>query len=285
MKLQSKWKGCRCFPPTINFETVMGQDEYWGLQTALSLYKEFKDGPPIKDSKISCTDHKLSAPIKEKDADHSTSVEQAIETWCNDNDGKDIGKDGIFWRWGVTEFGVPDRSSFWLRVEQTCDKTKKFSKQQCKKSLTDGLKQCDKRSETHGFRAEVDCLAYHVVLSGDVDPNAAPWVLPDHFVMGGEKFPPPLDKEAAPKCDPGKGHRPVVDEDLNKAISAFCRDGAEIKGFGNGPHGWGNMFDYPPKNEPQWYPGGFNMHLTMGAQNVNNGAPLPYNVWDMGWCK
>jgi hypothetical protein len=254
------------------------------MQMTFSLLNEFKNGPPAKDAKITCTNSKLSAPISEKDADHGASVEQAIETWCNDNDGKDVGPDGIYWRWGVTKLGVPNRSSFWLRAAQTCGQSRKLDKQQCKKSLTAGMKQCDKGPVTHGHRADLDCLAYNIDLSGNVDPALPPWSSPRS--IDSEKFPPPLDKERAPTCDSGKGARPVTDEDLNKAISAFCRDGAKINGFSSGGRSWENMFDYPPENEPQWFPNdALTMHLAIGAESVKNGGPLPYDAKDMRWCE
>jgi hypothetical protein len=135
------------------------------MQMALSLLKEFKDRPPVRNAKIVCRNSKLSAPISEKDADHGTSVEQAIDTWCGDNDGKDVGSDGIYWRWGITQLGVSNRSSFWLRAAKTCDKPEKFNKLECKKALTDGMKQCDKGPETHGHAASVDCLDYSIDLA------------------------------------------------------------------------------------------------------------------------
>jgi hypothetical protein len=255
------------------------------MQMALSLLKEFKDRSPVRNAKIVCRNSKLSAPINEKDADHGTSVEQAIDTWCGDNDGKDVGSDGIYWRWGITQLGVSNRSSFWLRAAKTCDKPEKFNKLECKKALTDGMKQCDKGPETHGHAASVDCLDYSIDFSGTTDDKIPPWTQKKE----DEKFPPPEDAEKknghgeghAPNCDKGNGERPLTDEDLNKAIDAFCQNGHEIRGFGK--H-WENMFDYPPAKEPQFYhQDKLTMHLTFGAETINNGGAQPYE--DMGWCK
>ena len=255
------------------------------MQLALKLFKEFKDRPPVRKAKIACRNHPLSAPRSDKDANGGTSVEKAVDTWCNDNDGKDVGADGIYWRWGVTQLSVPNRSSFWLRATKTCDKPEKFNRQECKKALMDGMKECDKGPETHGLAASVGCLDYSIDLSGVTDGAMPPWAEKEE----DRKFPPPEFAEKkdgngqgyAPNCDKGNGERPLTDADLNKAIDAFCQNGQEIKGYGEK---WANMFDYPPPKEPQFYNHETHkMYLTFGAETINNGGADPYQ--DMRWCK
>lgn len=270
----------QCFPPTLSADFPIDEDGYWAYQHAMSLYKEYKDKPLVRDAKVTCRKSKLSAP-KQGDG----HVEQAVNTWCSDNDGKDINSDGIFWRWGVDRLGVPDRSSFWLRAAKTCDNPGKFSKDECKKALVDGIKECDKGGEqTHGLAASIGCLDYSIDFSGTTDSKSPPWVdKPD------KKFPPPEDAPKqggkgeghAPICDKGKGERPLTDEDLSKAIDAFCQNGQEIVGFGQY---WRNMFNYPPSGTPRFYDTEhLRMHLTFGAETINNGGKEPYE--DEDWCK
>jgi hypothetical protein len=262
---------------------VVEAEEYWGMQIALSLLREFKERGPIRDATTSCDRNSLSAPRGKNEANGATSVEDAIETWCRDNDSKELDSDGIYSSWGITELGVPNRSSFWLRAAKTCDDKTKFNKWECKKSLMNGMQECDKGSSTHGLTASLKCIDYSIVLSGITDSDIPPWKPVD------KKFPPPEDAEVvsgkgkghAPICSKGNGERPLTDEDLNKAINAYCQNGQEITGFVK----YGNPgFDYPPEGEPQFYNNEhFNMHLALGAETVNNGAEKPYA--DMDWCK
>jgi hypothetical protein len=255
------------------------------MQAALKIFQELKDRPRVRPAKVVCRNHALAAPRSKKDADKAISVEEAANTWCRDNDGRDINSEGIYWRWGITKLGVTNRESFWLRAAKTCDNPGKFNRWECKRALLDGMNKCDKGPETHGLAASVGCLDYSIDFSSTTDSAHPPWVdTPDKI-----KFPPPedavkegsKDKFNAPICDPGKGERPLTDEDLNKSIDAFCQDGHDIKGFGKN---WDNMFDYPPPKTPQFYHLEHNtMHLTFGAETINNGGKKPYQ--DMGWCK
>jgi hypothetical protein len=71
-------------------------------------------------SSVSCRNHPLSAPKNDNVADGATSVESAIQTWCNDYDGHiftgNSVADSVYRRWGYTKLHVPDRSSYWLRA-------------------------------------------------------------------------------------------------------------------------------------------------------------------------
>lgn len=262
------------------WENVVGDEEYWNMQMALALYKEMKDRPPVRNAKVTCRNSKLSAP---KHGD--SHVEQAINTWCQDNKDKDISSGGIYWRWGVDRLGVPERSSFWLRAAKTCDNPGIFNGEECKKALMDGMEECDEGEETHGLAASIGCLDYSIDFSGTTDSSSPPWA----DKAAEKKFPPPEDAPKrggkgeghAPICDEGKGERPLTDEDLSKAIDAFCQNGHEIVGFGQY---WKNMFDYPPAGTPQFYDTEhLKMHLTFGAETINNGGKEPYQ--DMDWCK
>lgn len=87
--------------------------------------------------------------------------------------------------------------------------------------------------------------------------------------------------ETALRCLGGQPTRQISDDELNRSINAFCKNGADIKGFGKYSE---NMIDYPPKGETQFYPNDrLTYHLTFGASTVNQGEPNPYK--DMGWCK
>jgi hypothetical protein len=271
-----KWKNCVCSTPPMDWENLIGPEEYEGAQHALKLFQELKSLPKIRKAKISCRNHPLSAPRNDEDSNGATSVESAIDTWCRDNDGKDV-TDDIYWRWGITQLGVPNRSSFWLRASKTCDRPEKFNRWECVRALRDGMQVCDTGTETHGLAASIACNDYSIDLSGVTYGDMPPWA----ETPEGRKFPPPEHAAGGPNCDTYKGYtfRPLADSDLNTAIDAFCQDGKEIKGFGNL---WANMFDYPPANQPQFYPDD-PMHLTFGAETVNNGGPQPYD--DINWCK
>jgi hypothetical protein len=269
------------------YDSVIGTDKLQGMQTALKLFQDLKDHP-VRDASVICQKSKLSAPRSDEKANGGTSVEAAVDTWCRDNDGKTVGTESLYWRWGVTNLGVPERSSFWLRATKTCDKTETFDRWECKKALLDGMKKCDKDSSvTHGLAASISCVDYSIEFSGTVDADP-PWARKRE----DRKFPPPESAEKKdekgkayePQCNEnlGIGGSPLSDDDLNKGIDAFCQNGNEIRGFGQYSEGF---FDYPPSNEPQFSTDDpyYNMHLTMGAETINNGGEDPYE--DMRWCR
>lgn len=251
------------------------------MQLAHSPIDPGKNKLLSRQARVTCRNHPLSAPISEKDANGGTGVEKVVENWCNDHDGKVVGSDGLYFRGKISRLGVGDRSSFWLRAAKTCDKQEKFNKEQCKKALKEGMRQCDKGPETHGLAASIGCLDYSIDLSGVTDDKMPPW----DEKKSDRKFPPPefaarrggKGQGYAPICDAGRGEDPLTDGDLNTAIDAFCQNGQQIKGFGNN---WANMFNYPPENKPQFYNHRtYKMHLTFGAETVNK----PYE--DINWCK
>jgi hypothetical protein len=121
-----------------------------------------------------CRKHALSAPHRDENANGEISVKKVIDTWCRDNDGKDIPSNGIFWRWGSTKLGVPNRRSYWLRAAQTCDNPGKFNHHECKKVLMDGMEECDKGPETHGLAASIACLDYSIDLCATTDSAIPP---------------------------------------------------------------------------------------------------------------
>jgi hypothetical protein len=97
------------------------------MQIALSLLMEFRERGLVRNATTSCDKSSLSAPRGKDGADGATSVEDAIETWCRDNDSKELDSGGIYSPWGITELGVPNRSSYWLRAAKTCDDKTKFN--------------------------------------------------------------------------------------------------------------------------------------------------------------
>jgi hypothetical protein len=85
-----------------------------------ALYKiEDRNSP---EPKFTCRKHSLRGPRGDKEADGATSLDKAITDYCTNNDGKEVEKgESVYQRWGVTDLGVPNRSSFWLRSAITCD--------------------------------------------------------------------------------------------------------------------------------------------------------------------
>lgn len=227
-----------------------------------------------------------------------TSVEQALEQFCNDIDGQKVeaSDDGDkvnqhTRRWGYAVFGVPDRRSFWLRAQYAprpgCQGYEWPHKTNCKASFKQGMGQCSGGPRTDGFLIQgIGCIDYSLHVTTNVFDDSPPWTKPTL------RFPPPED---APKdgntnrleCqDQGQPSRPLSDEDLNKAIDAFCsdREGKEIRGFHERGHQWANFYDYPPRGQPQFYNHEkYTMHRAMAAETVNYGAPAPYD--DMDHCK
>lgn len=237
-----------------------------------------------------CRNHPLSAPKHDSNSNGATSAEAAIQKWCSDVDNhtvtKKSGDDVLYSRWGVTKLGVTDRSSFWLRVSVNSNSQEaKVAKDECITTLKQGLEQCDaNRDETHGFTVTAGSLDYGLDLSGVTQDGNSPWNEKPGFPA--PEFVPGKDLGGAayePICYPSNTDlvRKLSDSDLSNAINAFCMNGADIKGFGNY---WENMFQYPPKGQPQFYNSdSLKMHLLRGAETISNGAKQPYD--DMNWCK
>ncbi|KAK7186388.1 hypothetical protein PSPO01_07345 [Paraphaeosphaeria sporulosa] len=122
----------------------------------------------------------------------------------------------------------------------------------CKKSLLDGMERCDLDStETHGETASMERLDYSLDLSGVTQDDNPQW---------GErmKYPPPESAERAngdganqvlcyTKGQPGKA---LTEDQTNEAIATYCNNEVVIAGFGRYGE---NIFDYPPKGQPQSY--------------------------------
>lgn len=240
------------------------------------------DKPEPPKVSITCRNHPLSAPKHDTNAKGATSVESAMNKWCSDNNEHAVGND-IFWRWGVTELDVPNRNSFWLRASMNGDKKEgKFSKDDCSAAIKAGIEQCDTGKDVnHGFTASVGPLDYSLDLSGVTQDGNPPWK--EHPAFPAPEFAPGKKTGGAanrPICYADYG-RKLSTTDLESAVNAFCRDGADIIGFGK--H-WANAFQYPPKGQPQFYASqSSTMHLELFAETVQNGAPEPYD--NMDWCK
>ncbi|ESZ92121.1 hypothetical protein SBOR_7500 [Sclerotinia borealis F-4128] len=245
----------------------------------------------IRKGETQCADMNghYSTP-RDDDNSGGPTVNAAIGQWCSDNAGSRVDwlvyKD-VSWRFPINNLKVPDRSSFFLHANLNHDrcygKTKQeiFNKNQCIQALHDGMDRCDdKKTRTHGHTTAVGCIDYSIVLSGITRDGSTPW-------EASPKFPPPEFEadlggvDTTPSCANGQAGRPISDSDLDKAIDGFCKDGAEIKGYGK----YGEyMNDFPPEGQPQFYNDDlYKMHLTMGAETVENGGPVPYK--NMGWCK
>jgi hypothetical protein len=244
----------------------------------VALYKiEDRTSP---EPKFDCRKLSLRAPRGDQESAGETSLDKAIEEYCTNNDGKDVKKgESVYQRWGVTDLGVPNRSSFWLRTSVTCDNQGmlKFNKDDCKEALNKGMQHCDPDSGySHGVTGSVGCMDYSIDLSGTTQDGNPPWA----EQVG---FPPSVELDGKkPDCAASQywSDRSLSDNDLERAIDAFCVDGKEIKSFGQY---WANMFQFPPKREPQFYQDtGFKSHLSMGVETINNGGKQPYS--NMGWC-
>ncbi|CAO2649935.1 Nn.00g012270.m01.CDS01 [Neocucurbitaria sp. VM-36] len=245
--------------------------------------------PQFPKTPITCRNHPLSAPKHDGNANGATSVEAAIQRWCSDNDGhaltKDAGNDIIYWRWGITQLDVPNRSSFWLRANLNDDnKQGNLVKDECIAAFTDSLSQCDADKDvTHGFTASVGSIDYSLDLSGVTVDGNPPWNEKPAFPA--PEFAPGKDLGGAaqsPSCYPPDAElgRKISQADLESAMDAFCVNGADIQGFG---YHWDKMFRYPPTEQPQFYNSeASKMHLEMGAETINHGAKEPYD--DMRWC-
>jgi hypothetical protein len=217
----------------------------------------------------------------EAEGGQGTSVDDAIEQFCNDQDGKKVypkekNVDSPSRRWGYSSRSVPNRYSFWLKAEYHglpyCQGKgeETILKTNCKAALRQSMSQCavayKTHGRTHGFTARgLGCIDYGVYLSGVMKDDSPPWK--------GQKmgFPPPYDalgqngKPHETQCfDKTASYRSVTNDDLEIAIAAFCKNGIPIQGLGQ--HGE-KMFNWPPKDKPQYYPNDdSNMHLAIGAQ-------------------
>ncbi|KAF5868715.1 uncharacterized protein Bfra_012046 [Botrytis fragariae] len=274
--------GCRkFFTAIIDGCDINENDKHGGSYTYRQsgnankiLIAEILPSGSLRKSEPRCPDQNghYSAP-RDDDNSGGVTVNSAIAQWCSDNHGKRIDwlvSEDISWRFPINNLQVPDRSSFWLRANMNdeCNpihgahptKEATFDKDQCIQALHDGMNQCDdKKTRTHGHTTESNCVDYSIILSG--------------ITRSG-------DKDTAPSCANGQAGRPLSSTDIDAAIDGFCTNGAEIKGYGK--HGE-NMYDFPAEGQPQFYNNDlYKMHLTMGAETVENGGPVPYK--NMKWC-
>ena len=240
--------------------------------------------------------HADGAPRGQKEINEEggsgTSVDQAIDQFCNDLDGQQVfglndeSKRMRVRRWGYAEFKIPERRSFWLKAEYAarpyCAGYEFIHKTNCKAALSQGMSFCAaERPRTKGFSIHgIGCIDYSVHVTDNVFDDSPPWRAP---VL---RFPPPDDATKKGGGGPNpllcRGFysvAPITEEDFNKAIDAFCKDGSKIVGYGKKLD---NMMWYPPQNDVPFYPGKFDQRLNMGAETVNNGAPEPYE--DMKNC-
>ncbi|KAH6865939.1 hypothetical protein BKA58DRAFT_461960 [Alternaria rosae] len=241
------------------------------------------------DSTVKCLNHPLDAPKNDKTASGGVSVESAIQTWCSDNDGHQFSSnsisDNVYWRWGITQLDVPDRRSFWLRAKPNGNNQQaSFVKDECIAALTNGLSTCDPDSDnTHGFTATVGTIDYSLDLSGVTNLDNPPWN--EHPAFPAPELVTAKDSTnpQIPQCwDPKIYYigRKVAPDDIEKAISAWCKDDTKIEGFGNNAKG----FMYPPEGETPFYPNDRTpMHMRMDVATVKTGEKEPYG--SMKWCE
>ncbi|KAF2676065.1 hypothetical protein K458DRAFT_397313 [Lentithecium fluviatile CBS 122367] len=242
------------------------------INVGCGIYSYHIMSPKHKDATIWCRGHELIAPKYYKVSDGDKSMEAGIEEWCNDIDGKTLGKrsgtENVWQGHGITKFGISNRDSFWLRANlNDCGELEKIQNQDW----------------SHGYRASIDCIDYQIDLSESVWDGSPPWNEEPAFPAPerlSSKGPGPAHQ---PVCYPKNavGDRPLTNEELEPALDAYCKDGTDIRGYSKY---WEYMFSYPPKGERQFSENDdLTMHLQLGSETVNNGAPELYD--NMGWWK
>lgn len=184
----------------------------------------------IKDStaKITCRnpDNDVAAPRGDKESEGAVSLDSAIEQFCTDNNAKDVNKgENVYQRYAITNWGVSNRNSFWLRGAITCGEKETMSKDDCIKALKDGIDQCNAGSGySYGLAASVGCLDYSIDVSGLVQDNSPPW---DEKIS----FPPPrsLARENWRENPVNwfgtstEAHRVIKMDDVNTFIGEWCQ--------------------------------------------------------------
>ncbi|KAF7914583.1 uncharacterized protein EAF01_000989 [Botrytis porri] len=76
---------------------------------------------------------------------------------------------------------------------------------------------------------------------------------------------------------PPKPGLPLSSTDIDTAIDEFCRNGAEIKGYGKHEE---NMYEFPAEGQPQFYNNDlYKMHLTMGQRRWRMGDWCLVKIW------
>jgi hypothetical protein len=230
--------------------------------------------PPEVKVKVQCgsSETRFTAPKYDSAADGAMGVETAVTRWCSENDqvylnhnDNNPGGDQKYARWPMTQLKVPNRSSFWTRAK-VFDQTQNgvITKDQCISAYTDGLKQCDQGSDrTIGFSAVVGTMTYTLETSGFTQDNNPPW---DAHQMW-----PPVEYHEGPKCSSADtNYRPIFPDDLEKAMSWYCVNGAPLKDHTH----YDEVNDqYPPPGQPRFYESaGYKMVLWMGAAPMGGGT-------------
>jgi hypothetical protein len=130
----------------------------------------------------------------------------------------------------------------------------------------------------------IGCIDYSIHITDNIYDDSPPWDKPTL------RFPPPLNAQKdghaqSVKCTEwAQPTRPISEYDMDRAIDAFCENGKEIAGFHVGKRRWGEMFNFPPRGQPQFYKHeDLRMHIAIGAATVNVGNPTPYD--NMDYCK
>ena len=121
----------------------------------------YKKDPLDKDP--DCKKLGWGAPQGDDDAKKDqTSVKTAIEDWCGEMDGKTLKNDDVLFKdWPIGFW------KYWLSVrflkdakDAACKDERKVTKDECIKTLTDGIEYCDPKGDTHGVSLSGKCLDY-----------------------------------------------------------------------------------------------------------------------------
>ena len=248
------------------------------LDTGCALYSFGIEVPQVK-TEVTCRDPKgaYTAPKYDKSATSGAiGIESAIKTWCAEYGLTQLtkGKTAPYGRWLISQINVPNRISFWPRAQvERNNNIGIILYDECVTAFTEGLNTCEPDSDiTHGFTTLCGSLEYSIDVSGWTQEGNPPW---DQKVS----FPPadnmprkggtPFASECYPANLPGEK---VNEYDFEKAIDAFCPDGADLDAA---EHDWENMFEYPPQSEPAFYatnPSLPDERLYLGAHRLDASA-------------
>lgn len=254
----------------------MSKSGFVKTKCGIASYSVDKPNPPV------CLKYPFGAPRGKQEVEHEggkgTSVDVAVEQWCNDIDGQKLidspedSKRTHVRRFGFGHWGVPDRQSYWLKAEYAkrpgCQGHEFPHKTNCHAAIKEGLDTCNPgEGRTGGLSMSgIGCIDYSIHVTDMMQDDNPPW-----RKAPNRRFP-------APEYLPGKGlggkpHTPVCYEkntqlgrsisngDLEKAIAAFCVNGGKMTGMDNTKY-----FHYPPKGQTQFYDDKLKMHLNFGSE-------------------